>query len=104
MESFEFDDTINSDIGCFIEINLFGKIMESINLLEAIYILDINNYFKDTEKFLMNFRDLEKNKNGFFNINEINDNVKTFLMNVGITKLNKFNKFDKNSKLLIKGF
>ena len=53
--------------------------MESINLLEAIYILDINNYFKDTEKFLINFRDFEKKKNGFFNINEINDNVKTFL-------------------------
>ena len=64
-KSFEFDDTINSDIGCFIEINLFGKIIENINLLEAIYILDINNYFKDTEKFLINFRDFEKKKMDF---------------------------------------
>ncbi len=64
-KSFEFDDKINSGNGCFIEINLFGKIMESINLIEVIYILDINNYFKDTEKFLINFRGLEKIKMDF---------------------------------------
>ncbi len=39
--------------------------MESINLIEVIYILDINNYFKDTEKFLINFRGLEKIKMDF---------------------------------------
>ena len=76
--------------------------MENINLLEAIYILNINNYFQEIENFVKYFINLENNKKQILNVNEINDNVK-FFQNVEIKNLNKFNNSERNSKLKIKG-
>ena len=37
---------------------LFGKIIESINIIEALYILDENNYKKDIYQFKKDFENL----------------------------------------------
>jgi hypothetical protein len=47
--------------GRIMEILLFGKIIENINIIEALYILDENNYNKDIYQF----------KNDFENISQI---------------------------------
>jgi len=101
-KSFDFDDETKTDIGFFIEKNLFGKIMGEINLLEAFYLIDIDNYYKDIDIFLKNFTELKKNKDKF-DINTINDNIKTFLNNVDIMNLMELKNININSKLLIKG-
>ena len=100
--SFDFDDETNTDIGFFIEKNLFGRVVGEINLLEAFYLLDIDNYYKDINIFLKNFSKLKKN-NDKFDINAINDNVKNFLNDVDIKNLFNLKTLDINSKLLIKG-
>ncbi len=94
-KSFEFDDTILTDIGFFIEKKLFGKIMEKINLSEALYILNIEHFFE--ENFLEGFINSKKY--------EIDDNVKEFLKNVGIdNNIIEIGKLDKNSEFKIRGF
>ena len=100
---FEFDDNIKTDIGYFMEINLFGKIMEKINVLEAIYIFNIDNYLQDKEDFLKGFINLEKNNNQFLDMIQINENVKIFLKNVEIEGLDKLTKLERHSELKIKG-
>ena len=85
------------------EINLFGKIMEKINVLEAIYIFNIDNYLQDKEDFLKGFINLEKNNNQFLDMIQINENVKIFLKNVEIEGLDKLTKLERHSELKIKG-
>ncbi len=101
-KSFEFDN-IKNDIGYFMEINLFGKILEKINVLEAIYIFNIDNYLQDKEDFLKGFINLEKNNNQILDVNQINENVKIFLKNIEIEGLDKLTKLERYSELKIKG-
>ena len=100
-KSFDFDDETGTDIGFFIEKNLFGKIVNNINILEAFYLLDIKNYYKEINKFLEEFSNLKKNKKNY-DINQINDDVKTILNAVGIKNI-YLNNIDLNSNLIIKG-
>jgi hypothetical protein len=99
--SFIFEDNEKAEIGKFIEKKLFGKVIEKIDVTEAIYILNISNYFKNNdEEFSKGFIDLKQKKiNG---INDIDINVQEFfkMSNIDIKKLN-FSKID--NKFIIKG-
>ena len=46
--------------GRFIEIKLFGKRMNTLNLIQLLYILDIDNYKKDYKTFNLNFQNANK--------------------------------------------
>ena len=50
-----FDLCKHKDIGDYFETFLFGKIVQHINLLQAIYILDENNYNKKYNQFAEEF-------------------------------------------------
>ena len=100
-KSFVFDDNTDPDIGFFIEKNLFGRVVNEINILEALYLLDINNYYKEINQFSKEFLDLRKN-NQKFDINKISNNVEIFLNNFEIDIKNLKN-IKTNNYLLIKG-
>ena len=51
--------------GRFIEIKLFGKRMNTLNLFQILYILDIDNYKKNYKEFSLDFQKIDK-----FNISE----------------------------------
>ncbi len=46
--------------GRFIEIKLFGKRMNTLNLIQLLYILDIDNYKKDYKAFNLDFQNANK--------------------------------------------
>ena len=46
--------------GRFIEIKLFGKRMNTLNLIQLLYILDIDNYKKDYKAFHLDFQNANK--------------------------------------------
>ena len=96
-KSFDIDDETKTDLGFFIEKNLFGKIINEINILEAFYILDVEYYYKEINLFLKDFSNSKK-----MDINQINNNVKTFLNVFDIKNIN-LNNINKNNNLLIKG-
>ena len=56
--------------GRFIEIKLFGKRMNTLNLFQILYILDIDNYKKDYKEFSLDFQKIDKYdiSENFFNI------------------------------------
>ena len=98
-KSFCYDENEEPEIGKFIEKKLFGRVIEKINILETLYILNINNYFKDNcEKFLFDFKEIKNQKS----IGIIDDNVKNFLEKLGIN-LNKNIKFNLKSDFILKG-
>ena len=78
--SFYYEKDEKPEIGRFIEKKIFGRVIEKMNLLEAFYILDIDNYLS---------KNIEEFKKGFMNIKtveikDINTNVKKFLESVDI--------------------
>ena len=78
-----------AEIGRFIEKKLFGKVLGKINVSEAIYILNINNYLKDNdEEFLEGFINLKYKK--INRIEDIDDNIQEISnkLNLDFTKLN----------------
>ena len=97
--SFDFDDEIESDIGYFIEKNLFGKIIEKITIKE-VYILNIKNYLKNKKEFLKGFINLSKHEN--INLNQIDEQVIIILtsLNIDITNIKRI---EKDSEIIIKG-
>ena len=98
-KSFCYDENEEPEIGKFIEKKLFGRVIEKINILETLYILNINNYFKDNcEKFLFDFKEIKNQKS----IDIIDDNVKNFLEKLGFD-LNKNIKLDLKIDLILKG-
>jgi len=56
--------------GRFIEIKLFGKRMNTLNLFQILYILDIDNYKKDYKEFSLDFQKIDKYdiSENFFNM------------------------------------
>ena len=66
---------------------LFGKIIESINIIEALYILDENNYNKDIYQF----------KKDFENLTEIKVKKEHFTI---IGEFSEFNSIYKDNELL----
>ena len=98
-ESFYFEKNKKPEIGRFIEKKLFGRIVEKMNVLEALYILDIDNYLKKNN---------EDFTNGFIEIQnkEIYEKVETkaeeFLKNVGIN-LASVKNININSEMILKG-
>ena len=83
--------------GFYMEYNLFGRIIESLNLKEAMYIMNIDNYNKDIKKFQKDFINLngKSNINGVFSkFNVINqfdnyDSIKSCIIKTkNITKIN----------------
>ena len=98
--SFDFDDEIESDIGYFIEKNLFGTIIEKITVQEAFYILNIKNYLKNKKEFLKGFINLSKHEN--INLNQIDEQVIIILtsLNIDITNIKRI---EKDSEIIIKG-
>ena len=98
-KSFSYDENEEPEIGKFIEKKLFGRVIEKINILETLYILNINNYFKDNcEKFLFDFEEIKNQKS----IDVIDDNVKNFLEKLGFD-LNKNIKFNLKNDFILKG-
>ena len=98
-KSFFFEENEEPEIGRFIEKKIFGRVIEKINLIEAMYILNINNYYKkNPEEFLIGFINLKKKKS----IDTLEDNVKDFLNSVDIFLNKKINLNGKN-ELIIKG-
>ena len=100
----EFDNSLyfkkneNTDIGRIIEIKLFGRVIEKMNVIEAIYILNINNYLKNNvEDFLKGFMNLKNEKKIF-----IDDNVKQFLNEINIYNVN-FDLTDIKNIFFVKG-
>ena len=74
--------------GRFIEIKLFGKRMNTLNLFQILYILDIDNYKKDYKEFSLDFQKIDK-----FNISEnfFNMFIKHFEI---VLLLDKYEKID----------
>ena len=98
-KSFFFKENEEPEIGRFIEKKLFGRVIEEMNLIEAIYILNINNFYrKNPEQFLNGFINLKKKKT----IDKLEDSVKDFLNSVDIILNQKINLNGKN-KLTLKG-
>lgn len=98
-ESFYYEEKEKPEIGRFIEKKLFGRVIEKMNILEALYILHIDNYLnKSDEEFL----------NGFIKIKSKNNNEKTeikaqeFLASVDINIKNT-KSININSELILKG-
>ena len=56
--------------GRFIEIKLFGKRMNTLNLFQILYILDIDNYKKDYKEFSLDVQKIDKYdiSENFFNM------------------------------------
>ena len=52
------DTNIREDLGKYIEIILFGDKMDNINLKQALYILNEENYSKNIFKFKQDFKNL----------------------------------------------
>ena len=87
--SFIYEENEKAEIGRFIEKKLFGKVLGKINVSEAIYILNINNYLKDNdEEFLEGFINLKYKK--INRIEDIDDNIQEISnkLNLDFTKLN----------------
>ena len=98
-KSFFFEENEEPEIGRFIEEKLFGRVIEEMNLIEALYILNINNFYrKNPEHFLNEFINLKKKKT----IDKLEDSVKNFLNSVDIILNRKINLNGKN-KLILKG-
>ena len=98
-KSFFFEENEEPEIGRFIEEKLFGRVIEEMNLIEALYILNINNFYrKNPEHFLNEFINLKKKKT----IDKLEDSVKNFLNSVDIILNQKINLNGKN-KLILKG-
>ena len=96
---FFFEENEEPKIGRFIEEKLFGRVIEEMNLIEALYILNINNFYrKNPEHFLNEFINLKKKKT----IDKLEDSVKNFLNSVDIILNQKINLNGKN-KLILKG-
>ena len=82
--------------GRFIEEKLFGKRMNTLNLIQLLYILDIDNYKKNYKTFNLNFQnsnkfDISKNLYNMFKSHfgiELNFN--------NVEKFDTFNLVDKN--------
>ena len=82
--SFNFEKNEKADIGRILERKLFGRVIEKMNVIEAIYILNINNYMKNNaEDFLEGFMNLKNEKKKI-----IDDKVKQFLNEVNIYNVN----------------
>ena len=97
-DSFDFEKDEIPEIGRFIEKKLFGRVIEKMNVLEAIYIINIDNYSKsDEEEFLKGFIDLKNKKT----IN-IEDSAKKFLKRVNIINFN-FELSEVNNEFTVKG-
>jgi len=84
VNSFNFEKNEKGDIGRIIEIKLFGRVIEKMNVIEAIYILNVDNYMKNNvEDFLEGFLNLKNEKKII-----IDDKVKQFLNEVNIYNVN----------------
>ena len=97
-KSFFFEENEEPEIGRFIEKKLFGRVIEKINLIETLYILNIDNYNTNPKEFLNGFINLTKVKS----IDKLDDNVKDFLKSVDII-LNKELNLNGKNELTIKG-
>jgi len=93
-----YDENEEPEIGRFVETQLFGRVIEKLNIIEALYILNIKNYFKESSQdFLLEFEKLKFVKK----IDKIEDHAKKFLQKVEINKENI--KLDPKSELILKG-
>ena len=93
-----YDENEEPEIGRFVETQLFGRVIEKLNIIEALYILNIKNYFKESSQdFLLEFEKLKFVKK----IDKIEDHAKKFLQKVEINQENM--KLDPKSELFLKG-
>ena len=97
-KSFIFDENEEPEIGKFIERKLFGREIGKINIIEAIYILNINNYFKNVDDFLNEFVHLDSKKS----IDKIDVSVNDFFDKVGIILSNVIT-LNQTNELKLKG-
>ena len=87
-----------AEIGRFIEKNLFGKVIDKLKINEALFILNIDNYFTESiDDFLNKFNDLKEIKI----ITNISNKTKEFLESVDIN-ISKPLKLNGKSQLAIK--
>ena len=97
-DSFDFEVNEEAEIGRFIEKKLFGKVIEKLKINEALFILNIDNYFTESiDDFLNNFNNLKKIKS----ITNISNKTKEFLESVDIN-ISKELKLNEKSELTIK--
>ena len=97
-KSFCYDENEEPEIGRFIELKLFGRVIDRLTIIEALYILNIKNYFKESSQdFLLEFENLKYIKK----IDKIENDVINFLKQVDINKENI--KLDPKSELILKG-
>ena len=97
-KSFCYDENEEPEIGRFVETQLFGRVIEKLTIIEALYILNIKNYLKESSQdFLLEFKKLKYVKK----IDKIEDNVINFLKKVEINPENI--KLDPKSELILKG-
>ena len=74
-KSFCYDENEEPEIGRFVETQLFGRVIEKLTIIEALYILNIKNYLKESSQdFLLEFKKLKYVKK----IDKIEDNVINF--------------------------
>ena len=74
-KSFCYDEKEEPEIGRFVEIQLFGRVIEKLTIIEALYILNIKNYLKESSQdFSLEFKKLKYVKK----IDKIEDNVINF--------------------------
>ena len=82
------------EAGFYLEQKLFGKTIDKININESLYILNINNYYCNYNKFNENFKSLinnENNKNNKIKLNDLPDYLKDFLNKLNITNEEEIN-------------
>ena len=89
------------DIGEYLETLLFGKVVHYINLFQALYILDENNYAKNYVTFKKEFMECENSQN-VKTIKESFNKMNTFLKRLNI-KANVSNIENPNAFFNIKG-
>ena len=97
-ESFFYEVNDEPQIGTYIEMKLFGRVVEKIKIVEALYILNIDNYLKkNVDNFLNDFISLKKIKQ----IKNIDKNTQDFLKSVDININDKIT-LNEKSELAIK--
>ena len=80
-ESFYYEENDEAEIGRFIDEKLFGREIEKLKIIEALYILNIDNYLtKNDDKFLNDFVSLK----GIRHIKNIKKSSQDFLKRIDI--------------------
>ena len=78
-----FNLCINNEIGKYLEELLFGNVISSINLNQALFLLNIDNYQKPYKNFKENYQSFGENEIQENNFNDF-EKAKVFLNELGL--------------------